>query len=783
MEPQVVEVGSDMHCSWLDWWNSLAFACASFHEDIALVEKRLSAQEIIRKKYHVDFEADCASLVKVTAERNVLPSETVYQALSSENASLRINVDDLRRDRDNLVEDLDASKVDLAEAQHSLEESLSHAEGLQEKLVGANAKINCLEVEKRLSAQEIIRKKYHVDFEAACASLVKVTAERNVLPSENASLRINVDDLRRDRDNLVEDLDASKVDLAEAQHSLEESLSHAEGLQEQLVGANAKINLLEGQISQLEISGQFDATVKFKAEAFQQANDQLSAQIRELRQESASDLAAQVSQMEAQFKRSVIDYINNAFAEAELQAKVEKRLSAQEIIRKKYHVDFEAACASLVKVTAERNVLPSENASLRINVDDLRRDRDNLVEDLDASKVDLAEAQHSLEESLSHAEGLQEKLVGANAKINCLEGKISQLEISGQFDATVKFKAEAFQQANDQLSAQIRELRQESASDLAAQVSQMEAQFKRSVIDYINNAFAEAELQAKVEKRLSAQEIIRKKYHVDFEAACASLVKVTAERNVLPSENASLRINVDDLRRDRDNLVEDLDASKVDLAEAQHSLEESLSHAEGLQEQLVGANAKINLLEGQISQLEISGQFDATVKFKAEAFQQANDQLSAQIRELRQESASDLAAQVSQMEAQFKRSVIDYINNAFAEAELQAKVEKRLSAQEIIRKKYHVDFEAACASLVKVTAERNVLPSENASLRINVDDLRRDRDNLVEDLDASKVDLAEAQHSLEESLSHAEGLQEQLVGANAKINRLEGQISQLEISR
>lgn len=90
------------------------------------------------------------------------------------------------------------------------------------------------------------------------ASLIKRFEELEnvyqVLSSENASLRIDVDDLRTERDTLVEDLDAAEVDLAEAQHSLEESLSHAEGLQEQLVGANAKINLLEGQISQLEIS-------------------------------------------------------------------------------------------------------------------------------------------------------------------------------------------------------------------------------------------------------------------------------------------------------------------------------------------------------------------------------------------------------------------------------------------------------------------------------------------------------------------------------------------------
>ncbi|XP_026421534.1 uncharacterized protein LOC113317588 isoform X2 [Papaver somniferum] len=131
-------------------------------EDITLVEKRLSAQEIIHKKYHVDFEDACASLAKVTAERNVLTSEVrslkkklvdassvpssmshaslvkrfeelenVYQALSSKNVSLRIDVDDLRTERDTLVEDLDATEVDLVEAQHCLEESLSHAGGFK----------------------------------------------------------------------------------------------------------------------------------------------------------------------------------------------------------------------------------------------------------------------------------------------------------------------------------------------------------------------------------------------------------------------------------------------------------------------------------------------------------------------------------------------------------------------------------------------------------------------------------------------------------------------------
>ncbi|XP_026454296.1 uncharacterized protein LOC113355605 [Papaver somniferum] len=119
-------------------------------EDISLVEKCLSAQEVIHKKYHADFEDAYASLDKVTAERNVLSSEigsveNMYQVLSSENASLRIDVEDLRTEQDTLEEDLEAVEVDLAEARHSLEESLSHAGGLQEQLVGVNAKINRLE--------------------------------------------------------------------------------------------------------------------------------------------------------------------------------------------------------------------------------------------------------------------------------------------------------------------------------------------------------------------------------------------------------------------------------------------------------------------------------------------------------------------------------------------------------------------------------------------------------------------------------------------------------------
>ncbi|XP_026417311.1 tropomyosin-like [Papaver somniferum] len=105
-----------------------------------------------------------------------------------------------------------------------------------------------------------------------------------------------------------------------ADSALAAEYSKAIGLQEQLVGANAKITRLEGQISSLEISRQFDAAAKFKSEALQQANDHLSAQMMELRQKSASDLEVQASQMKVQFEHSAIDYINNAFAEAELQA-------------------------------------------------------------------------------------------------------------------------------------------------------------------------------------------------------------------------------------------------------------------------------------------------------------------------------------------------------------------------------------------------------------------------------------------------------------------------------
>ncbi|XP_026378221.1 tropomyosin-like [Papaver somniferum] len=114
-----------------------------------------------------------------------------------------------------------------------------------------------------------------------------------VLSSETASLRIDVEDLRTERDTLVEDLDSAE---------------------EQLVGANANINRLEGQVSSLETAHQFDAAAKFKAASLQEANDHLSAQMMELRQKSASNLEVQSSQIKVQFERSSIDHINTAFA-------------------------------------------------------------------------------------------------------------------------------------------------------------------------------------------------------------------------------------------------------------------------------------------------------------------------------------------------------------------------------------------------------------------------------------------------------------------------------------
>ncbi|XP_026420239.1 kinetochore protein nuf2-like [Papaver somniferum] len=299
---------------------------------------------------------------------------------------------------------------------------------------------------------------------------------------------------------------------------------------------------------------------------------------------------------------------------------------------------------------------------------------------------------------------LQEKLVGANAKISNREGQISQLEISRQLDAAAKFKAEALQRANDQLSAQLRELRQKSAPDLSSQASEMKLRFKRSSIDYINNAFAEAELQAEGLHLNALLERARQDYALAIpqqpsSSDAASIARISSLEGDLRKAQRSLEgclldlerannaakvveegrkaadsalatessksIHVDDLRTERDTHLDDLDTAEVDLVESQHSLEES-------PRELVGANAKISNLEGQISQLEISRQFDAAAKFKAEALQRANDQLSAQLRELRQKSASDLSAQASEMEARFKRSAIDYINNAFAEAELQA---------------------------------------------------------------------------------------------------------------
>ncbi|XP_026396796.1 uncharacterized protein LOC113291485 [Papaver somniferum] len=221
----------------LNWKGSLIL---NQREDIAIGGKRLSSQEVILKKYHADFEDACASLAKVTAERNVLSSEVCFL-------------------KNKLIKD------------GSMSSSMSHA-----SLV------------KRLEELENVYQ---------------------ALSTENTSLRIDVDNLRMERDTLVEDLDAAEVDLAEAQHSL----------QEQLLDANAKITRLEGQISSLEISRQFDATTKFKAEALQKANDQLCAQMMELRQKSASDLEAHAYQMKVQFERSAIDYINNAFEEAELQ--------------------------------------------------------------------------------------------------------------------------------------------------------------------------------------------------------------------------------------------------------------------------------------------------------------------------------------------------------------------------------------------------------------------------------------------------------------------------------
>ncbi|XP_026420143.1 tropomyosin-2-like [Papaver somniferum] len=83
--------------------------------------------------------------------------------------------------------------------------------------------------------------------------------------------------------------------------------------------------------------------------------------------------------------------------------------------------------ASLIKKVQELEnvyrVLSSENVSLLIDVDDLRTERDTLVQDLEAA----------------------------------------------EFDTAVKFKVEALRQANDQLTAQMRELRQKYASDSLSQ--------------------------------------------------------------------------------------------------------------------------------------------------------------------------------------------------------------------------------------------------------------------------------------------------------------------------
>ncbi|XP_026383603.1 uncharacterized protein LOC113279108 [Papaver somniferum] len=57
-------------------------------EDIALVERCFSAQEVIRKKYHAYFEDACASLAKVTAQHNVLSSEMTLVDMALENRGL-----------------------------------------------------------------------------------------------------------------------------------------------------------------------------------------------------------------------------------------------------------------------------------------------------------------------------------------------------------------------------------------------------------------------------------------------------------------------------------------------------------------------------------------------------------------------------------------------------------------------------------------------------------------------------------------------------------------------
>ncbi|XP_026396995.1 uncharacterized protein LOC113291712 [Papaver somniferum] len=56
-----------------------------------------------------------SSMSHVSLVKRLEKLENIYQVLSYENASLRIGVDDLRTERDTLMEDLDATEVDLAE--------------------------------------------------------------------------------------------------------------------------------------------------------------------------------------------------------------------------------------------------------------------------------------------------------------------------------------------------------------------------------------------------------------------------------------------------------------------------------------------------------------------------------------------------------------------------------------------------------------------------------------------------------------------------------------------
>ncbi|XP_077134233.1 centromere-associated protein E isoform X2 [Ranitomeya variabilis] len=735
--------------------------------------------------------------------------------------------------------------------------------------------------------------------------LLHLQQHMEIMTNESNELRVTIQSLQSERDQLKEDLGENvqmsietQDDLRKAQDDLRQQIQMVEELtcktaclEQKLASADSERELIELSKEKLLLEREdlhneietknlaLDKCEKEGSEAGQKILD-LTAQLKaaseernkmELRNEELQNLSTEIqddlqkAQEELQQQKHRVEKLTNDISLLEKKNTEDSNLQDMEAQFASMSNEKSKIEEKLLHLQQHMEIMTNESNELRVTIQSLQSERDQLKEDLGENvqmsietQDDLRKAQDDLQQQIQMVEELtcktaclEQKLASADSERELIELSKEKLLLEREdlhneietkklaLDKCEKEGAEAGQKIFD-LTAQLKaaseernkmELRNEELQKLSTEIQ-----------DDLQKAQEEL-LQQKhrVEKLTNDISLLEKKNTEDgnlqdMEAQFASmsnekskieekLLHLQQHMEIMTNESNELRVTIQSLQSERDQLKEDLGENvqmsietQDDLRKAQDDLRQQIQMVEeltcktaSLEQKLASADSERELIELSKEKLLLEREdlhneietknlaLDKCEKEGSEAGQKILD-LTAQLKaaseernkmELRNEELQNLSTEIqdklqkAQEELQQQQHRVENLTNYISLLEKKNTEDGNLQDMEAQFASMSNEKSKIEEKLLHLQQHMEIMTNESNELRVTIQSLQSERDQLKEDLGENvqmsietQDDLRKAQEDLRQQIQMVEELTCKTASLEQKLASVENQLQE-----